>query len=441
MPTQFPQAEKRSAASQAPPPPSSTRAGAEPPAAATHCSVSSADAGTEPAAAAAAAAAVTAAGRAAGQAQSLAEFRRFDPFRKPAWRWLAAERRFRDGRRRLPRGEDPKVVAALRYLRALAASNARGRPVAAPGGLAEAHAIHLAGGHRRDVLEARLLAGESSAVIASKSCVGSDATHGAQVVDAYADYFFDVRPNLGADAWLLTEAVGIWPGLRRPLTDRDVLCYLAVAGGPLLLDFVLVNPAGAAEPDDGRALKLARFLVREYVADWRFADDVTAELTEQYRAFTTGRDRPRRRPRENGAGSGGASGTASQAAQRTAQRRMLKIYLTTLRSRYGRPPRAAGTATSVNGTPRGAAAGVAMPGSRDHARPRGRRKATQAPGLGDRGKPSGPDGPSASGSKSGRRAVDRGDPQADPPTGVRADAEAELADGSMVKDEAAMAAT
>ena len=149
---------------------------------------------------------------------SIERFHRFSPWRKPAWRWLLAESLHRQGRRSASL-KDPAVSAALAYRRALdrAGTDAKRQAVGANSPcLAGAQAIYLAGGHIRDEIEARLLAGESAETISTKTAIVVD------VIQSYAATFYDVHDALGAVDWLLEEAIGVQMGSDQPPTEGQV---------------------------------------------------------------------------------------------------------------------------------------------------------------------------------------------------------------------------
>ena len=119
----------------------------------------------------------------------------------PARRWLRAGYLLRHrlwpfwgGR------DDPATWAAWRFRRGLRRSHcAAGRRLARRyPALAEAHRLYRSAEPlRRAELEARLLAGEDDATVAAK--VGLSAPG----VAMYHDVFFDIRPRLGADFYIL----------------------------------------------------------------------------------------------------------------------------------------------------------------------------------------------------------------------------------------------
>ena len=125
-----------------------------------------------------------------------------DPCPEPARRWLRAGYLLRHrlwpfwgGR------DDPATWAAWRFRRGLRRCHCaagRRRLARRYPALAEAHCLYRSAEPlRRAELEARLLAGEDDATVAAK--VGLSAPG----VAMYHDVFFDIRPRLGADFYIL----------------------------------------------------------------------------------------------------------------------------------------------------------------------------------------------------------------------------------------------
>ena len=125
-----------------------------------------------------------------------------DPWPEPARRWLRAGYLLRHrlwpfwgGR------DDPATWAAWRFRRGLRRCHCaagRRRLARRYPALAEAHCLYRSAEPlRRAELEARLLAGEDDATVAAK--VGLSAPG----VAMYHDVFFDIRPRLGADFYIL----------------------------------------------------------------------------------------------------------------------------------------------------------------------------------------------------------------------------------------------
>jgi hypothetical protein len=127
------------------------------------------------------------------------------PFRPPWWRWGLAREHRRAGR--LPaRLDDRWVRRARRVLSALAESGGdldHPRVIAVDPAVVAAYRFHSSGDARlRAEVEARLLAGQDDAAIASRVDLLVD------VVGAYDRLFFDVREHFGAIDWIGAVVLG-----------------------------------------------------------------------------------------------------------------------------------------------------------------------------------------------------------------------------------------
>ena len=154
--------------------------------------------------------------------------------------------------------DDPQVMEAAAYLGASPSERA-GRVAnqrTTWSAIAHAQAVHDQDTPTRWELEARLLAGESDAVIARKSGVRM------RVVRAYHDWLFDVRERLGAIDWLMCEAVRAGPMWPCVPTEADTWRYMAAAAGPIALDVLigdyLGRPDGASPQRHEHAERLRR---------------------------------------------------------------------------------------------------------------------------------------------------------------------------------------
>jgi hypothetical protein len=187
---------------------------------------------------------------------------RWSPLRTPAWRWILALKLATE-RRRLHRCSDPVVAAAFRFMQATRAAQtcrqhadlARRFPE-----LILAHKIFAAADMTAAEIEARLLANETPAAIARKTSTPEG------VVAAFADVFFDVRAAQAATDWLVWQAVGVdsWP--LHP-DERAIWRFMALAGGPHVLDLLVGDFRGQADPDPPHRHVLAeraRLLAREF---------------------------------------------------------------------------------------------------------------------------------------------------------------------------------
>ena len=191
------------------------------------------------------------------------DFHRFSPFRGPAYRWeLAVE--LAQPRQRLRPDERDVLGEPVRYLRALnKATSIHGQSKVHRcfPELSIAHAIHVKSGIVRDELEARLLARQTSEAIAAVMNLPFC------VVARYAYYFFDLPPS-GLD-WIFCCVLRVHEWLNRKLTEGDNWRFMALAGGPVLVDLLVDDFLGrpAADPEQRHMhAELARFRVRHYVS-------------------------------------------------------------------------------------------------------------------------------------------------------------------------------
>jgi hypothetical protein len=187
------------------------------------------------------------------------------PFRPPAWRWQRACYLAEHEQRASARRDDVQVREALRFCRILRRGSgeqglarlARQSPV-----LYDAWLLFRDSSLRRWELEARILAGQSSAAIAARCCLPVD------VIDAYHNTFFRVREHLLAGDWVMSRVFG--PQLRSALTASNaelVLKYYGYIGGAVLVDDLLAYfshpvtmPASLVELDEQALANLRHHL-------------------------------------------------------------------------------------------------------------------------------------------------------------------------------------
>lgn len=151
------------------------------------------------------------------------QFSSYNPFRSLHWRWeragLMAENVLPLSRKR---DTDAKVLRAARFRKKLQECNTQlDTTVVAElePALYWAHDVWqvpkegpYTGGVKYE-MEARILAGLSDDAIAERQGLPED------LVTAYADYFFDVRPKLNNQSYILQRVLG--PAIRRGLNTRD----------------------------------------------------------------------------------------------------------------------------------------------------------------------------------------------------------------------------
>jgi hypothetical protein len=102
----------------------------------------------------------------------------------------------------------------------------------------------------------------------------------------FEKHFFNVADCLLATDWLLVQVVKIFPG--QPATEGQVWKYLALAGGPLVLDMMIADYLGRPEPAYADRAELAakgRFVVREFATGYTDAAAVRSMLEECDRLF------------------------------------------------------------------------------------------------------------------------------------------------------------
>jgi hypothetical protein len=147
------------------------------------------------------------------------------PTRPVDWRWRRACRLVEERRRLLSAHDDDATLQGARYLR-LFARNSRQAVTEFP---------HIDAARKmredtlRTVVEARLLAGQSSAQIASVIEIGIE------VVDTYESLFYSCRDRLEARDWIAIHAIG-----RPSAPDITTLIKMfAYFGGVISLEAVL----------------------------------------------------------------------------------------------------------------------------------------------------------------------------------------------------------
>ncbi|MGD0461597.1 MAG: hypothetical protein ABSB74_03820 [Tepidisphaeraceae bacterium] len=208
------------------------------------------------------------------------DIRSYSPFRTPDWRWQAALDHVHQQTR--PRKwEDQGRVQVRRFLLDLnrAGTEAKRNRVARTWpDLFGAHAIFTGDPIRRDELEARLLC-EPVEGIAEKMNIP------AGVVVAFAGTFFDVLHCRQALDWLLEHAIRAH-SFARPPTEAECWRYMALAGGPFILELLIADHLGRPElqhPDRHELAERARFLVREHAAYVQTGNPADPEFVAEFR--------------------------------------------------------------------------------------------------------------------------------------------------------------
>jgi hypothetical protein len=202
-------------------------------------------------------------------------FWKSDPFHTPAWRWDRAGALVAT-RKRASRHDDSITRSLVQFRSALIEARStrqqknfmqRCHPLSA------AYLVYHSAGPQRDELEARLLTGRPLSEIAGKTGISAD------VIQAYADAFFDVLDCLTAGDWLMFRVVQINSRDHRPLSEGQIWKYWAVAGGPIILDLLVDDYLGRPDrqsPNRHEQAEKARFLAREQ-AEYQQSGAMTAE--------------------------------------------------------------------------------------------------------------------------------------------------------------------
>ena len=104
-----------------------------------------------------------------------------------------------------------------------------------------AHRLHEDDSQTKLLVEARILARQTSGEIAQLTGVPAD------VVDAYEALFFHCRPFLSARDWVMVQAIGKWVYGQAEPKAAVILRSFAYHGGPLVLDAVLPYLVGGKD--------------------------------------------------------------------------------------------------------------------------------------------------------------------------------------------------
>jgi hypothetical protein len=183
-------------------------------------------------------------------------------------RWLRAGYLAKQGQHPSPEHDDHWVEQAVQYLTALAACHDdadRQHLAAQMPAVAQAHALHQADPPLlRWAVEARVLADEPAEDIARKCNLLPGG------VEAYENLFFDVRDKLGAESWVLCQAIGL--NAHAGLTELDLGVRWKLVGykrGPLALDALIGHTAGRPWPESPEALGEALAAAAESLLGWK----------------------------------------------------------------------------------------------------------------------------------------------------------------------------
>lgn len=185
----------------------------------------------------------------ANKKRTIHEWRKFDPFARPDWRWQLAGRVARGELSRVGLDTATEAAVAFRQAHELPDSGPDARHLGSLDDIAVAMQLYEAGGPPAWEVRARILTRQDDATIAVRCGVAAD------VVSLYGALFFDVRPHLDATAYLLRQVVG--RGTTDGFRDHDVASFWvwgAISGGAVLLDLLVTTFHTAHSPDEPPAL-------------------------------------------------------------------------------------------------------------------------------------------------------------------------------------------
>jgi hypothetical protein len=145
-----------------------------------------------------------------------------DPWKDPAWRWHRSGYLLDHGRHPL-RQDDEATRQAWRFRRALTQCRTdadREQLAQDYPGLAEAYGVYTGEPPKRWELEARLLGGDPDVTVAARCGLSAAA------VAAYHATFYEVRPHLHADTYVMTVLIGPKAYCGLTAEDHEVLLKL-----------------------------------------------------------------------------------------------------------------------------------------------------------------------------------------------------------------------
>jgi hypothetical protein len=187
-------------------------------------------------------------------------------FRRPDWRWQRACWLVENGRYFSCRRDDADTGRAVHYLQALARCR-RGVPTAAVlrrfGDIHAARQLHQGGGPTRLLIQARILARQTSQEIYKFTGVAPE------VIDTFEALFFHCREHLDAQDWVHHQCIGSMDSGSEP-AHSVLFRAFAYNGGPLILEAVrpyfldgkdLLVPPLALSTLEGRREQLVRLAV------------------------------------------------------------------------------------------------------------------------------------------------------------------------------------
>jgi hypothetical protein len=164
------------------------------------------------------------------------------PFRVPSWRFARASWLQERGKRASRRFDDEWVARAWRFMTTESRSSRTSRLDSV---IAMAAEISREGdGTRRWQIEAFLLTSEPMEKIADRVHLP------VEVIHAYHQLFFDVRPHLRAGDWIMSQAIGTWHAKGFAGMPIGALWkYFGYIGGPIAVEILIALTTDAPFPE------------------------------------------------------------------------------------------------------------------------------------------------------------------------------------------------
>ena len=218
------------------------------------------------------------------------DIRSFSPMRTPDWRWQAAVEHV-DGHTHPRKWEDSGIAQAQQFILALSEANNDAKCAVIRQSWPELYAayeIYTGPAVRRQELDARLLCEPLEAIAVRMNIP-------ATVIATYAETFFDVLGSLNSRDWLLSQAVRV-DDFSFPPTESECWRFVALVGGVPVLDLMVADHLGRAQPEYPDRHELAetvRFLVRDFAAHIQTGRAADPEIIEEHRRRYSERARRR----------------------------------------------------------------------------------------------------------------------------------------------------
>jgi hypothetical protein len=171
---------------------------------------------------------------------------RYSVFRSPAWRWQRAQAIVGQDLICSKRTDDVPTLRAVEYLRAGEQPLSGSQPpgvVPTDSSLHAAQRLYEAGGSSRFLVQARLLARQSSSEVAQLTSLEP------AVIETFESIFFEVREHLDARDWVAIQVLR--PGLEASLPIDALGGALMAIGywlGPTILNIAVAVASNAPLP-------------------------------------------------------------------------------------------------------------------------------------------------------------------------------------------------